>query len=246
MLYSRTRHLKSGAARKLSWPERLRKLQAETVDPRLQAFYQAGWPDPETPMAEVPMVAMDFETTGLSPVDDSIVSIGLLPFELARIRVAGAHHWLLRPQVPLHPTSVTIHGITHSDIEDAPDIDEVLDEILSVMAGRIAVVHYRHIERPFLDVALQARLGEGIQFPVIDTIAIESYLHPKRSPGWWAQWVQGKKPISVRLPDCRVRYRLPHYPPHNALTDALATAELLQAQIQHHFSPETPLADLWL
>ena len=46
--------------------------------------------------------------------------------------------------------------------------------------------------------------------------------------------------------DSRLRYHLPHYPGHNALIDAIATAELLQAQIQHHFSPDTPVSDLWL
>jgi len=39
---------------------------------------------------------------------------------------------------------------------------------------------------------------------------------------------------------------LPTYPPHDALTDAIATAELLQAQIHHHFSPDTPIKKLWL
>jgi DNA polymerase-3 subunit epsilon len=30
------------------------------------------------------------------------------------------------------------------------------------------------------------------------------------------------------------------------LVDALASAELLMAQVRHHFSPETPVGDLWL
>jgi DNA polymerase-3 subunit epsilon len=39
---------------------------------------------------------------------------------------------------------------------------------------------------------------------------------------------------------------LPDYTPHHALTDAIATAELLQAQIAHHFSPDMPVKDFWL
>ncbi len=34
--------------------------------------------------------------------------------------------------------------------------------------------------------------------------------------------------------------------PHHALTDALATAELLQAQIAYHFDPDTPISEVWL
>ena len=107
------------------------------------------------------------------------------------------------------------------------------------------MVHFRNIERPFLDVALQARLNEGIRFPVIDTMAIEAHLHPDRQPSF-VQRIMGKQSVSIRLADSRARYGLPHYAAHNALIDAIATAELLQAQIYHHFSPQTPIGELWL
>jgi DNA polymerase-3 subunit epsilon len=80
---------------------------------------------------------------------------------------------------------------------------------------------------------------------VLDTMAIEAYLHPDRNPNRW-QRLLGKRPVSIRLADSRLRYGLPHYAGHNALIDAIATAELLQAQIVHHFSPETAVGDLWV
>ena len=40
-------------------------------------------------------------------------------------------------------------------------------------------------------------------------------------------------PGSLRLHSCRQRYGLPHYPAHDALTDAVATAELLLAWAAH-------------
>ncbi|UZD66110.1 MULTISPECIES: 3'-5' exonuclease [Marinobacter] len=227
------------------WPDRMSSLARETSDPRLRTFYEAFSITPDTTVEEVPMVAMDFETTGLDPNQHSIVSIGLVPFTFRRIRLAEARHWVVRPQLPLHQTSVTIHGITHTDIQEAPDLGDILDELLPALAGRIPVVHYRAIERPFLDVALRWRLKEGIDFPVIDTMAIEAHLHPDRNPTRW-QRLWGKKPVSIRLADSRLRYNLPHYPGHNALIDAIGTAELLQAQIRHHFGPDTPIRDLWL
>jgi len=39
---------------------------------------------------------------------------------------------------------------------------------------------------------------------------------------------------------------LPLYEGHQAALDALATAELLQAQIQHHYSPSTAISQLWV
>ena len=228
-----------------TWPELCERLAENAKDSRLKAFYQAGCVAPDMPLADVPLVALDFETTGLDPDRHSIVSIGLVPFSLDGIQVGKGRHWVVRPQLPLEQTSITIHGITHTDIDKAPDLGEVLDEILEAMAGRIAVVHYRSIERPFFNVALQWRLNEGIRFPVIDTMAIEAHLHPNRRPTRWQKF-RGMKPVSIRLADSRTRYGLPHYPPHNALIDAIATAELLQAQIHHHFSPDTAVKDLWL
>ncbi|GGE64869.1 3'-5' exonuclease [Streptosporangium jomthongense] len=233
------------ALKQLPWPDQYRVLAKNARAPVLKRFYEAGCPDPKTPISEVPLVALDFETTGLDAEAHSIVSIGLVPFTLDAIHLSQAKHWVVRPPLPLHQTSVTFHGITHSDIDKAPDLADILEEVFASLNGRIPVVHFRNIERPFLNVALQWRLDEGIRFPVIDTMAIEAHLHPDRNPSFLGRLI-GKTPVSIRLADSRTRYGLPHYSAHNALIDAIATAELLQAQIYHHFSPETPIGDLWL
>lgn len=228
-----------------NWPERYRSLAQEVRSPLLRAFYEAGCAAPETPMSDVPMVALDFETTGLDANQHSIVSVGMVPFSLNGIQLGAARHWVVRPKLPLHQTSIEIHGITHADIAEAPDLEEILTSMFALLNGRIPVVHYRNIEREFLDIALKWRLGEGIRFPVLDTMAIEAHLYPDRHPSRWQRWL-GKQPISIRLSDSRSRYGLPHYAAHNALIDAIATAELLQAQIHHHFSPHTPIRELWI
>jgi len=233
------------AIKRLPWPEQYEALAKSARSPVLKAFYEAGCVGPDTPVSEVSMVALDFETTGLEADEHSIVSIGLVPFTLDAIALGQAKHWVVRPRLPLHQMSVTFHGITHADISDAPDLSEILEEVFASLNGRIPVVHYRHIERPFLNVALQYRLDEGIRFPVVDTMAIEAHLHPDRQPSFLKRLV-GEKPVSIRLADSRKRYGLPHYAAHNALIDAIATAELLQAQILHHFSRQTPIRDLWL
>ena len=228
-----------------TWPERYRALAAEARDSRIRAFYEAGCPAPETPIRDVPLLALDFETTGLDAEEHAIVSVGVVPFTLEGIQLGKAWHQVVRPRLPLHQTSVTIHGITHSEIEQAPDFSEVLDTLFGYLNGHVPVVHYRNIERPFLNKALQSRLEEELRFPVIDTMAIEAHLHPDRNPGFLKRLL-GAEPLSIRLPDSRLRYGLPHYTGHNALIDAIATAELLQAQISHHFSADTPVGDLWV
>lgn len=226
------------------WPSRFAELARSAHEPALVRYYSAGCVTGDTPISEVPMVSLDFETTGLDPTFHSIVSIGLVPFDTGRIRCRESRHWIVRPVLPLHRESVTFHGITHSEISTAPDLSDILDELLAALAGKIVVVHYRSIERRFLDEALRWRLNEGIEFPVIDTMALEARLHRNKQPGLF-DWVRRRKPASIRLADSRTRYGLPYYAPHHALTDALATAELLQAQLQYHYTPDTPLRELW-
>ncbi|NIC41312.1 3'-5' exonuclease [Aquabacterium sp. A08] len=228
------------------WPARLRAQAAHLRDPRLRAFCAAGTVPGHTPLREVPLLALDLETTGLDPERDGIVSLGLVPLTLERVQASAARHWLLRPRVPLGDAAVTVHGITHQQIDQAPDLDAVLGEVLQALAGHVVVVHCRAVERGFLDSALRRRLGETLDFPVIDTMALEARWRRTPVP-LWRRWLgQAPAPVSLRLAACRERYGLPRYRLHHALTDALATAELLQAQVAHHLLPDTPVRELWL
>ncbi|WP_185268701.1 3'-5' exonuclease [Halopseudomonas xiamenensis] len=228
---------------RLDWPQYMQAMVEATQQPLLARFYQADWPGPDTPLRDVEFVALDIETTGLDARHHAIVSIGLIPFTLARIRSDQAWQQLVRPQSDLLAESVVFHHITHSDIRRAPRFAEILEDLLERLSGRIAVVHYRNIERAFIDQAVQQVLGEGLMFPMIDTMQIEAQLYPRRQPGWLKRLL-GKQPISIRLADSRTRYGLPLYQAHHALTDALGTAELLQAQVATHFSAECRLGDV--
>ncbi len=226
------------------WPDYLRARASRSQDPRLARFFAAGTLDPQTPIGDATLVALDMETTGLDVNRHAIVSIGLVPFTLNRICLAERRYWVVHPTCPLSRESVALHRITHSEVAEAPDLEAILDELLAELSGRLAVVHFRHIERPFLNTAIQSRLGEELKFPVIDTMSLEARIH-RQSP--WARfrrWL-GRPPVSIRLHNSRERYGLPPYQGHHALTDALATAELLQAQIANHYRPETPIGSLW-
>jgi len=226
------------------WSARFRELAVQSRHPLLRDYYGAGAVSSDTALESVPLAALDVETTGLDPKTASIVSVGIIPFRLDRIRCRDACYWVVRPVVELSEQSVTFHRITHSEIDQAPDLGEVLEALLAAMAGRVMVVHYRPIEREFLDRAVRWRLGEGLEFPVIDTMALEARRHRRRASGLLARLTR-RSAASIRLADSRIRYGLPVYQAHHALVDALACAELLQAQVAHRFSPQTAVGELW-
>ena len=229
----------------LNWRAFLQIKAMLCKDDRLQNFYNAGTYHDETKLSDVDFVALDFETTGLDSAQNSIISIGLVPFNLNRIFCNEAKKWYVTPQDKLEEDSIVIHGITHSDLKGAPDLRRILEQVLDELAGKVVVVHYRRIERDFFDTNLRALINEGIIFPVVDTMQIEADIQKKLSQGFM-NWLTHKRPQSIRLANSHIRYNLPTYQPHDALTDAIATAELLQAQVSYHFSEDTPIKALWL
>ncbi len=236
------RHLSSPS---IDWEHKFRQKLPLVSNSHLIHFYQSGVTSGDTAMEDVTFLAMDFETTGLNDKQDEIITIGTVPFNLNRVFLNQAKHWTVRPRRQLEEESVVIHGITHNDVLDAPDFSEIYAQVLDEMAGKILVVHYNQIERKFLDRALKTRIKEGIEFPVIDTLALESQIQRKLNGGLINR-LKGKKPESVRLGQSRGRYGLPAYTPHHALTDAIATAELLQAQVAYHYNRKDALKHFWL
>ncbi len=228
----------------VEWSDYMAQCGASAKDSRLARYFAAWKLVPSQALADTPLVALDIETTGLDPRRHSIVSIGMVPFTLDRIQFSQRRHWLLKPRFQLQEKSVTLHRITHSVLHGAPDLTVVLEEVLASMAGRLPVVHYRNIERGFLESALRFRLGEGLRFPVIDTMELEARVYRQSMIARLRRWLGGT-PVSIRLHDSRSRYGLPVYQPHHAVIDALATAELLQAQVAARFSPQTPIGELW-
>ena len=228
----------------LDWHQRFQHLAATCPSKLLQAYYQAGAVAPDTPIAETPLLALDLETTGLNPNLHDIISIGLVPVSGNNIYTSQARHWLVKSPSGLPADSVQYHRITHDALANAPDLLEILPGLLEQIAGKILLVHCADIERKFLHSALLTRLGIGLEIPVIDTMALEARLHRARPQSLWQRW--RKQPqTSIRLAASRSRYGLPDYLPHHAVTDAIACAELFQAQVAARFDWQTPVAELW-
>ena len=226
-----------------NWNTRYAQLADDAQNNLLKEFYLSTFSDASVSVKDIPFVALDFETTGLNSKTDDIVSVGLVPFTLARIYCKQSKHWVVQPRRNLSESSIVIHGITHNDVDNAPDFDNIIAPLLNALRSKVIVVHYAAIERGFFNSALLLRLKEHIEFMVVDTMELERRAL-KAKQGLIGQLFNTKLG-SLRLNDCRKRYSLPAYEGHHALTDALATAELLQAQLRHHYTEETPLFTIW-
>lgn len=227
-----------------SWYQYFTAQLASCKHEALRNFYAAGLPPEDAAIGSLRLMALDLETTGLDWAEDAIVSIGMVPFDLHSIRPADGRYWVVKPHRELTEESIAFHRITHSQVAAAPPLSQVFAEVLDALKGHVPVVHYRPIERPFLDAAATALWGERCLFPLIDTMSIEARWQRSGRLQKFRQWL-GARPPSIRLMESRSRYGLPPYSSHHAKVDAMATAELFMAQVKRHYSPETPVSRLW-
>ncbi|WP_233402531.1 3'-5' exonuclease [Marinomonas transparens] len=222
------------------WQTMFEKWAEEAPKGPLKDYYLAGMISEKIPLQDTPLLALDLETTGLDPKKDEIISLGLIPFNSQIIRCNGAKYWMAKPEHSLHADSVTIHEITHSELAKAPPLSSILEGVLKALTKQVVVVHCVAIERQFLLAASMEVYGYPLYFPVIDTMGIERQVLHKP---WWKRF---GKPPSLRLDASRQRYHLPRYKAHHALTDALSSAELLQAQIAYHLDPKASISNYWI
>ncbi len=188
----------------------------------LRALLAAPCADPAADWRRVEYLVLDFETTGTDPGRDEILSAGYLGIRDAAACLDTTRHRLVRPTGDLVARTVVIHGITHDLAAEGLAADDVIGELLEALAGRVLVGHHVATEVAFLSRACRTLYGAPFVGPVIDTLALEfaamrrAGLRPRRG--------------DLRLGGARARRGLPRYRAHNALLDALATAELFLAQ----------------
>ena len=181
--------------------------------------------------SEQSYIALDMETTGLDVEKDRILSVGWVAIEMGVITLKSARHMYLRGS-QVDSQSVGIHLITDSDLEiQGKNPKKVVQQLQRLLSDNLLVAHHAPIEIAFLK-----KIWQGLDMPettirVIDTMAIERMLLNRQH--------HGIKQNALRLPQCRERYGLPEYTAHDALTDALGTAELLLGQANHLGSKTT-------
>lgn len=177
-------------------------------------------------VAELEMIALDFETTGLDPARDQIIAAGWVLLRGDRIVMASAREVRVRATAAEGVgQSAVIHGITDSDLDDAETVDEMLAQLLPELAGRPIIAHAVSIERGFLNALLRRLGGVPLTSPFIDTMVLERRLI--EASGGSVRELHG----DLTLDACRDRRQLPGHQRHSAGADAIACAELLLAQL---------------
>jgi DNA polymerase-3 subunit epsilon len=202
---------------------RRRRLARKSPPGPLRSFLSVPFPAPRSDCREVEYVAVDLETTGLDPRLDEIITVGLVCLTGLRIDLSTAQHRYVLPSREIPEQSAVIHKITDDRAAAGESLAEVLTELFSLLAGKVMIAHHARFELQFLNAACERVFGGKFLIPVIDTQWIMQRWLERRDRAYSAK--------DLRLAAIRERYGLPQYRAHNALSDALASAELFIAQV---------------
>ncbi len=126
---------------------------------------------------DLPIAALDVETTGLDPKNDAIIEIAIVHMRAGEVEESWSS--LVHPGRPIGPDAQRITGITDADVADAPRFADVAEETAARLEGRAILAYNLAFDREFVERALDAG---GRQWPekavLLDPLILARGLFP--------------------------------------------------------------------
>jgi DNA polymerase-3 subunit alpha (Gram-positive type) len=154
---------------------------------------------------------IDLETTGGNPETEKIIEVGMIRIEHRKI--TEERSFLINPQKDIPDFVQKLTGIRKADVEHAPKIEEVIDEIVQFIGDTILVAHNTSFDIPFMNGVLKRLQMPTLDNKVICTNIMTKYLIP-----------------DIMLSNLQYMsqiFNISHSNAHRAIEDARATGYLL-------------------
>ncbi len=168
----------------------------------------------DTPI-EDEYICFDVETTGLNPKIDDIISIGAIKIKDNKILTSQKFERFVKPKQKLDRTSIKIHQIRCCDLEEASEIDEVIEEFLAFIGNKKLVGYYLEFDVAMINKYIKPRIGIKLPNEQIEVSALYYDFKIGRIP-------QGD--VDLRFDTIMRELELPMMGKHDAINDAVMTA----------------------
>jgi DNA polymerase-3 subunit epsilon len=167
------------------------------------------------------LVVADVESTGLDMHNDRLIAIGAVTVEAGKIDIGRSFYKVLRQPESSSRENILVHGIGGTAQCEGEDPIEALLAFLEFVARAPLVGYHAAFDATMIGKAMSEHLGEKFRQPWIDLAYVAPELirsEGKRHKGLDA-WLQ--------------RFDIEVFSRHDAVADALATAQLLLAVLAH-------------
>jgi DNA polymerase-3 subunit epsilon len=160
-------------------------------------------------------VVVDVETTGLNLMTDTLISIGAVAVVNGRVALADSFSVVLQQRESSRKENILIHGISGSaQREGVPPADALL-AFLEYLGKSPLVAFHVAFDETMIKRALRQYLGVSFKHPWLDLAYVLPALYPDLTRSHHA------------LDDWAGHFDIHNDDRHNALADALVTAQLL-------------------
>jgi len=173
---------------------------------------------PSTPLADLRFVVVDVETTGLYPYADRLISIGAVDVCGGRLRLDSGFEVVLRQPQPSDRANILIHGIDGTTQLGGAEPRTAMLQFIEHAERAPLVGFHAGFDRTMIDRAGREALGCVPLNPWLDL----AYLAPALLGD------AADRTLPQGLDGWMERHGIENHSRHNALSDALATAQLLQ------------------
>jgi DNA polymerase III subunit epsilon len=160
-------------------------------------------------------VCFDCETTGLNPKKDDIVSIGAVIIKNNTIVSSKKFVKFVKPKTKLQAEAIKIHHIRVCDLEDAEDINTVIDEFLDFIGNRTLVGYFLEFDIAMINKYVKPKLGITLPNKTLEVSAIYHDYKIEIIP---------QAHIDLRFNTIMNELQIPSLGKHDAYNDAIMTS----------------------
>ena len=164
-------------------------------------------------------VVVDVETSGLDPASDRLIAIGAIAVEGRLVRFAERFESVLRQHRASATENILVHGIDGTTQVGAPEPAETLLAFLDFSRKSPLVAFHADFDRTFIEREMRKVLGVVPENPWLDLAHLVPALFPEHAATLHS------------LDDWTFHFGIANHARHDALADAVATAQLLQVAI---------------
>ncbi len=154
-------------------------------------------------------VVFDLETTGLSPVKDTIIEIGAVKVQDGKI--TDQFSTFVNPEMPIPPRIEKLTSISDSMVKDAPTIDQAFPDFMKFSENCVLVAHNASFDMGFIEENCR-KFNFSDDLTSVDTLTMSYVLLPTLN--------------RYRLDTIAKSLGVPLKHHHRAVDDAGSTAEI--------------------
>ena len=160
-------------------------------------------------------VCFDCETTGLSVEKDDIISIGAVIIKNNTIIASKKFVKFVKPKTKLQAEAIKVHHIRECDLEEAEEIDEVIEEFLDFIGNRKLVGYFLEFDIAMINKYLKPKLGIKLPNIAYEVSAIYHDYKIEKIP---------QSNIDLRFDTIMKDLQIPILGKHDAYNDAIMTS----------------------